>query len=289
MDVAPSRGARAAGAIWRYRRDCGFEDRHRSLDLSGTTKERTLKADPFEQLSLLDLQAQDSTLAQLAHRKSSLPEVAELAALAGRASEADGQRIEAETAVADLTRDQQKAAEETEQVKARRANDEERLMAGLIKNPRDMEKMQQEVVALNRRIGTLEDEELEVMEALEQAQARLASVQAELAEINTAIAAATTSRDEQVAVIDAEARTVSAEREEIARKIPAELMALYDKLAKQYGNGAAALRARRCEGCRLELNSADLRELAGRPDDDVLRCPECSRILVRTLESGISA
>jgi predicted nucleic acid-binding Zn-ribbon protein len=53
------------------------------------------------------------------------------------------------------------------------------------------------------------------------------------------------------------------------------------------GLGAAALRARRCEGCRLEINGADLRELAGKADDEVLRCPECSRILVRTAESGL--
>ncbi len=56
----------------------------------------------------------------------------------------------------------------------------------------------------------------------------------------------------------------------------------------QYGGlGAAALRAKKCEGCRLEINGADLRELAALPEDEVLRCPECSRILVRTPESGL--
>lgn len=256
---------------------------------NNSTKERTLKADPFAQLSLLDLQAQDSTLAQLTHRKNSLPEVAALVDLAAQAAEINGQRVEADTAVSDLTRDQKKATLETEQVKARRTKDEERLISGQIKNPRDMEKMQQEVVALNRRIGTLEDEELEVMEALDEAQTRLSAVQAELARINDAIATATASRDEKFAAIDKEAHAAAGERDLIAQKIPADLMALYDKLRKQYGNGAAALRARRCEGCRLELNGADLRELVAQPVDDVLRCPECSRILVRTPESGIAA
>ncbi len=70
--------------------------------------------------------------------------------------------------------------------------------------------------------------------------------------------------------------------------VPKDLLALYDQVRAQYGGlGAAALRARRCEGCRLELFGADLRELAARPEDDVLRCPECSRILVRTAESGL--
>jgi predicted nucleic acid-binding Zn-ribbon protein len=71
-------------------------------------------------------------------------------------------------------------------------------------------------------------------------------------------------------------------------QVPAELLALYDKVRAQYGGLAAAeLRARRCEGCRLEINGADLREIAAMPDDEVLRCPECSRILVRTTESGL--
>ena len=65
-------------------------------------------------------------------------------------------------------------------------------------------------------------------------------------------------------------------------------MALYEKLRGQKGGvGAAALRARRCGGCSLELNAADLGVIAKAPSDEVLRCEECNRILVRTSESGI--
>ena len=98
----------------------------------------------------------------------------------------------------------------------------------------------------------------------------------------------TAARDAAVAAIDDEIVSVQSERESTAPAVPKDLLALYDKVRGQYGGlGAAALRARRCEGCRLELNGADLRELAARPEDDVLRCPECSRILVRTAESGL--
>lgn len=265
------------------------------MDLSGTntvcnnsTKERTLKADPFAQLSLLDLQAQDSTLAQLTHRKNSLPENATIADLTAKAAEINNQRIEADTAVSDLTREQKKADGEVEQVKARRVRDEERMNSGQISNAKDLSSMQHEIVALDRRIATLEDEELEVMEALEGAQTRLAAVTAELAGINTALEEVATARDAKIVSIDNEARQALAEREQIAQKVPDELTALYDKIRKQYGGmGAAALRASRCEGCRLEINGADLRELVALPSNEVLRCPECSRILVRTPESGV--
>ncbi len=48
--------------------------------------------------------------------------------------------------------------------------------AGLITNPKDLERMTGELESLERRISTLEDEELEVMERLEAAQGMLSSV-----------------------------------------------------------------------------------------------------------------
>lgn len=254
---------------------------------NNSKKERTLKADPFAQLSLLDLQAQDSTLAQLTHRKNSLPENTVIAELTAKAAQVNGLRVEADTAASDLNREQKKADGEVEQVRARRVRDEERMSSGQITNAKDLSNMQHEIVALDRRIATLEDEELEIMEALEAAQARLEAVTAELAGINTALDEAAIARDAKIVAIDKEARGAVAERELIAQKVPDDLTALYEKIRKQYGIGAAALRARRCEGCRLELNGGDLRELFAQPDDDVLRCPECDRILVRTPESGV--
>jgi uncharacterized protein len=247
-----------------------------------------VKADLTAQSALLDLQAQDSTLAQLHHRKKSLPEHARIQELEARASELEGARIEADTEVADLTRDQKKADSEVEQVKTRRARDEERLNSGAIGNPKDLESLQHELVALERRISSLEDDELEVMESLEEAQSRLTSVQAELASVKEELDQAVASRDAAVVVLDEQAADAQADRDRVAASVPDDLIALYDKVRAQYGGlGAAALRARRCEGCRLELNGADLRDLAAAPEDEVLRCPECSRILVRTPESGL--
>lgn len=251
-------------------------------------KELPLKADPAAQLTLLDLQQHDASLLQLDRRRKNLPELAKLDELTGRRRELDGRRVEAETAASDLGRAQRKADGEVEQVKARRERDQKRLDQGVITNPKDLENLQHEMAALERRITTLEDEELEVMEQLENAQRDLDGVQVELGEIDGQIAEAEGSRDEAVTEIDATVGELTAERELTVRAIPDDLITLYDKLRGQYGGvGAAALVQRRCEGCRLELNAADLRELAAEPGDVVLRCPECSRILVRTRESGL--
>lgn len=247
----------------------------------------TVKADPTAQAALLELQAQDAILAQLQHRRNTLPEHAQIAELEARAKELDGQRIEHDTAVSDLTRDQKKADVEVEQVKTRRTRDEDRLNSGAVSNPKDLASLQHELVALERRIATLEDGELEIMEALEEAQARLANVQGDLDAIRTELDGKIAARDAAIVELDAQAAAAQTDRVTSAAGVPVDLITLYDKVRGQYGVGAAALRARRCEGCRLEINGADLRELAAMPEDEVLRCPECSRILVRTAESGL--
>ena len=159
---------------------------------------------------------------------------------------------------------------------------------GLVTNPKDLERMQGELVSLERRISTLEDVELDVMERLEEAQAQLDRLTAELEEIDKRAAELSAARDEKAGRLDAEVAEVAAQRKPLADGLAADLIALYDKLRAQKGGvGAAALRARRCGGCSLELTAADLSVIAKAPTDEVLRCEECNRVLVRTSESGI--
>ncbi len=217
-----------------------------------------------------------------------MPELAQIAELDTEIAALDHKRIEASTRVSDLEREQKKADQEVELVKARRRRNEERLNSGAVANPKDLESLQHEIVALDRRIATLEDAELEIMESLEEASAALDAVADDLQARRREREQLVARRDEAYASIDAELAEVEAARGAIARSLPDDLVALYEKVRSAHGGlGAAALRARRCEGCRLELNGADLRELAQAPDDEVQRCPECSRILVRTSESGL--
>jgi predicted nucleic acid-binding Zn-ribbon protein len=239
-------------------------------------------------LTLLEVQAKDSTIAQLEHRRTALPEHERIAALTAEARELSGQHVEAETEVGDLERAQRKFDVEVDQVRQRRVRDEQRMSSGAITNPKDLASLQHELGALDRRISTLEDEELEIMEQLEEAQGRLASITKDVDRVQADLERETAARDAAIADIESDVAVARIARDGLASGLPADLIALYEKVRGQHsGLGAAALRARRCEGCRLEINGADLRELAGKADDEVLRCPECSRILVRTAESGL--
>lgn len=247
-----------------------------------------MKADPFAQLKLLDVQELDSRQDQLRHRLASLPELAELKELAVQRAAIDDRARDARILVDDLTREQKRADADVEQVKARRKRDQDRMDQGLITSPKDLERMQSELVSLERRISELEDVELEVMEKLEQAQTELTAMEAQLGVLDGRIAAAQAARDEAATEIQQQLATAAGERSERATDVPADLMTLYTRLREQKGGvGAAALRARSCGGCSLQLNSSELAEIARTPSDEVLRCDECNRILVRTPESGI--
>jgi len=127
-----------------------------------------------------------------------------------------------------------------------------------------------------------------VMEQLETAQAELDRLVGLLEQMDRRAAELGTTRDEKAGRLDAELAQVAAQRKTLADGLATELVTLYDKLRQQKGGvGAAALRARRCGGCSLELTASDLSSIAKAPTDEVLRCEECNRILVRTSESGI--
>ncbi|MDP3893698.1 zinc ribbon domain-containing protein [Nocardioides sp.] len=248
----------------------------------------TLKADPSAQLKLLDVQALDSRADQLRHQLASLPELAEIAALNQTRAELDNQSRDLQIVVDDLSTDQRKADADVEQVKARRTRDRDRIDQGLITNPKDLERMQHELISLDRRISTLEDEELEVMERLEEAQQSLTTVTEQIAAHDERLAALGASRDEKSAALRSDLEGVIAERALLVGDVPPDLLALYEKLrAAKGGSGAAALRARQCEGCRISIDAAELAVIKKAPSDEVVRCEECQRILVRTSESGL--
>ncbi|WP_183100763.1 zinc ribbon domain-containing protein [Nocardioides pelophilus] len=247
-----------------------------------------MKADPDAQLKLLDLQKLDAAADQLRHQRAHLAEDAEIAALATRRADVLGRSRDQEIVVADLTSAQEKADADVEQVKARRKRDQDRMDQGLISNPKDLERMQHELESLERRIGVLEDEELEVMEDLEAAQTELTTMRTDLVETDERLAAVTATRDQKYADIDAELQRIEGERSPIVAVLPTDLLALYERLrTNKNGIGAAELRARQCGGCMLSLDNADLADIRSRAEDEVVRCEQCQRILVRTSESGL--
>ncbi|MFD7609641.1 zinc ribbon domain-containing protein [Streptomyces sp. NPDC059828] len=247
-----------------------------------------MNAAPADQIRLLDVQALDVRLSQLAHKRKSLPEHAELESLNKDLSQLRDLLVAAQTEESDCAREQTKAEQDVDQVRQRSARDQQRLDSGAITSPKDLENLQKEIASLAKRQGDLEDVVLEVMERRESAQERVTELTGRVSSVQAKTDDATGRRDAAFEEIDGDATSVAKEREVVAGTVPADLMKLYEKLRGQQGGvGAARLFQRRCEGCHIELNITELNEVRAAAPDTVVRCENCRRILVRTPESGL--
>jgi predicted nucleic acid-binding Zn-ribbon protein len=224
----------------------------------------------------------------LAHRRRTLPEIAELDALAAEHSRLRDTEVATKAEVADLEEQQKRADADVDQVRQRKDRDQRRLDAGQVSAARELEQLQSEIGSLTRRQAALEDIELEIMEKLEDAQRRVDELAANRESVGRNALAVQRARDAAWAEIDGEATATQQQRDAAAAEIPADLLSLYEKIrANSGGVGAAVLRKRRCEGCHLELDPASLNQIRSAAPETVVRCEECRRILVRTDESGL--
>jgi uncharacterized protein len=246
-----------------------------------------VKATPEAQVKLLELAELDAELSRLDHRRRTLPEAREYERMETRDAELRDEFAALEARQSDLQREQLKAERDVDQVRVRIERDRGRLDAGQVSSPRELENLQSEIASLERRQSDLEEIVLEVMERAEEVARRLNAISQERAKLGGQREEARAARDAALGEISEQAAKASGQRTVITGGIPADVLALYDRLRAQHGVGAAVLRRGRCEGCHLSLNASDLARIRTAAPDEVVRCEECRRILVRTPESGL--
>ncbi|GAA4628667.1 C4-type zinc ribbon domain-containing protein [Actinoallomurus vinaceus] len=247
-----------------------------------------MKAAPEAQLRLLDLQELDTTLDRLAHRRRGLPELAEIAKVEERIGGVADALVAAQTEISDIDREQKKAEQDVDQVRARAERDQKRLDSGQVSSARDLENLQSEIASLNKRQSDLEEIVLEVMERREEAENRLRAVETDKEAADKELAELAERRDAAYQEIDGQAELTRTARSGVSGDVPDDLLKLYEKLREQHrGVAAAALLRGQCQGCHLQLNTVELNAIRAAAKDEVVRCEECRRILVRTPESGL--
>ena len=244
-----------------------------------------MKAEPAAQSRLLELAEVDADLARITHRRRTLPELVEIGEVEAALRAGRDAVVAAETAIGDLDRDASKLETEIDAVRAREDRDRGLLKTGV--GARQVTDLEHELETLQRRQGVLEDELLEIMERREAAGINAGKARSALAAAEEQLADATHRRDEALTDLETAEQRRTVERSALVAALPADLLALYERIRAQKGTGAALLRARRCGSCRLELDRSAINALRDGAPDEVLRCEECGVILVRTSESGL--
>lgn len=239
-----------------------------------------MKAPVAQQQLLAELAEIDAEVSRNEHRTKNLPEQKAVEEAQAAHREANDRLAALELALADV--DAQVAKLETEIDGVRQREDRDRaLLAGGTVDPKQLTDLQHELDTLQRRQASLEDSQLEVMERREELAADQAREQAAIEELQTSLTDAQRACDDARAELAQAREKSAARRAELVSAIDGELVALYERQRARGGVGAGVLQGRRCGACRIEIDKGESARIAAAAEDEVLRCPECSAILLR--------
>lgn len=234
-------------------------------------------------LRLLAVQDHDTAIDQLRHRLRTLPERAALTEREQALAGLEAGRAEIGARRHELGRTQQRFEDEIDSLGARIADTERSLYSGAVSAARELQALQESVAAAKRHQSDLEDQLLEVLEAIDPVDEEQRAAEAAAAEVEAEVAR----RRDAVAVAEGDVRQrleqEAAARAAAAAGVPADLLATYERLRSSLGGvGAARLEGNRCLGCHLTLPATEVDAIRHLPLDAVVRHEECGRILVRT-------
>ena len=140
--------------------------------------------------------------------------------------------------------------------------------------------LQHEITTADGEAGKAEDLVLEQMMKVEEAERRVKRLEAELKESEQAIAAEKKQIEEQFAGKKKAWEAATAERRGIAKKIPEDLLELYERIAKKHpGTALAQVRDGQCKACGLRALPHTVQLLESDTDEEIFRCESCGRIL----------
>lgn len=231
---------------------------------------------------LLQVQAHDTHLDQLRHRRDTLPERSDLARQRQEIAAFDAETADVQSRRDAIGRDQKRVEDEVALVEAKAAEVDTKLYSGTVTSPRELQGFQDDLQSLRRRQRQLEDEVLGFMEQLEPLDEQLATRAATRADLEERAGKLAGALAQAEQAVDAEIATAEAERAAAVEPVPADLVDRYDRLRKQHdGVAIAPLVGNNCGGCHLTLSAVEVDHIKHQPADALIYCEECGRLLVR--------
>jgi uncharacterized protein len=231
--------------------------------------------------ALLALQERDGALDRLLHRHQTLPEREALARAETDAATLDG-RINASRAERDgIARDEQKLDDEARALADKAKEVEGKMYSGEISSPRELQAMQSDVEQLRKHQRSVENRELELMEAREPLETTLAELDQHRAVLEGELDRIRRTLSDAEGVIIAQMQDERAARDAIAAGIDDGLLQEYERCrAQANGVGVARLVGTTCQGCHLSVPAIEAEQIKKSAGDPLAYCDNCGAILV---------
>ena len=240
-----------------------------------------VKATVAHQNLLIELQKIDTTIISCGVRLANLPEIEQIKAIHKRLEDAAIELKVVETELEDVSIDLRRSEVDVEAVVDRMKKDEARLNSGAA-SPKELEQTQHELATLAKRKAELEDGELEIMMRFDSVKKRLDELASDEVGLKQLELELNVRLENSKSEINSELESAKAARAALVLQIETSLYDLYEKVrSSANGIGAALLYGNKCDGCHLEINAIERERIKGLDAEEVLRCEECRRILVR--------
>ncbi len=224
--------------------------------------------------SLYALQRIDLRLHEVDSRQEQI--VATLAE-SERVSQAQADVDQAQAELVGVRAETHAAEQEAASQKAKIDRNQQALYGGSVHNPKELEDLQLEALSLQRHLETLEDQLLEWMLQLEEAEGQYDHAKSELEAAVAETQAQNKDLLDEREKLDAEVERLTGEREAALASVGAAELALYEKIKQNVGPTALALVDEgTCSVCGLALPGSEQQKVRG---EDLVLCRQCGRIL----------
>ncbi len=222
---------------------------------------------------LVQLQRAESELKQVEADREAVPRVR--AELEGRLAEERGRLDAARSGLEGCQKGRRQHEQSLQDLEVKRSKYKGQLME--VKTNKEYTAMLHEIEAVEREIRGLEDQILSEMERAEALAAEVKREEALFKAVEEQGRREKQSLDERDRKLEEQAARVRQERDQVAGTVPAEALALFQRVARLRGSAVAEARDGMCQLCRMKLRPQMYVEL--KRNEVIAQCPSCSRIL----------
>jgi len=224
--------------------------------------------------ALIDLQAVDSKIAEREAVAAKIPR--DIAAIVAGVDEAK-KAVEAARTKLDAARKNQRAKEkDLEDNRVKRQKFEGQLYQ--VKTNKEYSAVLSEIEEVKQEKARIEEEILNLMEVGEHLAAEGKEAETDLKARESRGRSEEAALQQQLRGVEVELASVRSERMELARQLPAAVLADYDRILRHRGVAAVEVtKPNFCGGCRVTITPQRLQEL--RQQNALIHCESCGRYL----------
>lgn len=239
-----------------------------------------MASEAYEQI--LHIQSLDLSLAQLRHRIEHHPSREAIREIDAAIEEHNAGVSSVAEKKHELERTQKRLEDEVAIIEDRRKDIDGKLYGGEVTASKELLALQDEATSLLGRQNQIEEEDLEIMEQIEVVDGELAVLGESRSTMDNARSENEATLAAAISEIESEITTVTAERDSAAGSANQELLSSYESLRTEFGGQPVArLVGASCDGCHMQLSAVAVDQIGKMPEDAVVNCEECGRLLVR--------